>query len=106
MHVAKIWFNLELGPGTMDHWRDLVSLKYMFTLADHISTTMNPWQEWQASNYRCFIIKFGPIWNGTYPPHASRREFDASKMHFQAGRTHIHPHKPLAGANKHRQNFV
>jgi hypothetical protein len=39
---SKIWFNLEPGSSAMDDQRNLMPLKWMFMLSDHISTTANP----------------------------------------------------------------
>jgi hypothetical protein len=40
--MSKIWFNLELGLGTMGHLKDWMPLKCMYMPGDHISTTANP----------------------------------------------------------------
>jgi hypothetical protein len=49
------------------------------------------------------LVQFGTGFN----PHASPGEFDASKMHFQAGRTHTHHHNPCTALKcTNQQNFA
>jgi hypothetical protein len=43
--ASKVWFNLELGSSAIGHVRNLRPLKCMFMLGDHISATVNHWQE-------------------------------------------------------------